>query len=152
MKISKDDFDLVKRKFGDDGDNLTWTDGEVLIDGGSRPEELVEEMQGLARRFHFREDPMGFVDNLSRECAERENWKKSVFNQTPRELSKRKIKGLTIPHWVQVFKELCDVMQLWQSVEGTLIPVASFEGARHRHLISSCNRQYSRRAMHLNQC
>ena len=139
MKISKDDFDLVKRKFGDDGDNLTWTDGEVLLDGGSRPEELVE-------------DPMGFVDNLSRECAERENWKKSVFNQTPRELSKRKIKGLTIPHWVQVFKELCDVMQLWQSVEGTLIPVASFEGARHRHLISSCNRQYSRRAMHLNQC
>ena len=94
MKISKDDFDLVKRKFGDDGDNLTWTDGEVLLDGGSRPEELVEEMQGLARRFHFREDPMGFVDNLSRECAERENWKKSVFNQTPRELSKRKIKRI----------------------------------------------------------
>ena len=82
MKISKDDFDLVKRKFGDDGDNLTWTDGEVLLDGGSRPEELVEEMQGLARRFHFREDPMGFVDNLSRECAERENWKKRIDNTT----------------------------------------------------------------------
>ena len=41
MKISKDDFDLVKRKLGDDGDNLTWTDGEVLHCGKPLPEEEV---------------------------------------------------------------------------------------------------------------
>ena len=39
MKISKDDFDLVKRKFGDDGDNLTWTDGEVLLGGERRSQK-----------------------------------------------------------------------------------------------------------------
>lgn len=49
MIISKDDFEYVKKKLGDDGKNLTWQDGEVVLHGEPVPDETVTSMREIAK-------------------------------------------------------------------------------------------------------
>ncbi len=127
MKISKDDFDLVKCKLGDDGDNLTWTDGEVLHCGKPLPEEEVKAIQEDAEKIRREKEAFLRLRKLAIEYEESEKkWGKTPFPQAVQKLVDRGCDGMGIPQLIQVVNEICDTMSLLEPVEGVLVPTISF--------------------------